>query len=420
MCRSVGFWRPLALILGAVAVMLTVITGWLLVRLATDRRAVERAAEEMAPDRLDLRPASFGELPGWGGDRLSETLPVLASSCEVIRGLPESQPMGGQAMALTAAHWQSLCHRVASVVAPTDLQMQELLEAELVPWAVSNRGDPEALFTGYYEPTLAGSRHQDERFSIPLYLRPPELISVDLGDFRDDLKGRRIAGRVEARSLVPYFDREAIEDGALIGRVLELLWVDSAIDAFFLQVQGSGRVKLREGGYLRVGYSSQNGHPYTAIGRELVNRGELLLEEVSMQSIRHWLGEHPDDAAEVMQTNASYVFFRELEKDGPVGSQGVVLTPNRSLAVDRRFLPLGAPIWIDTTAPSAQTETPDRVLRRLFVAQDTGGAIRGPVRADIFWGAGRDAAEIAGKMRHEGRMWILLPTGTVDPGGSPR
>ena len=125
------------------------------------------------------------------------------------------------------------------------------------------------------------------------------------------------------------------------------------------------------------------------------------------------------DAAEVMQTNASYVFFRELEKDGPVGSQGVVLTPNRSLAVDRRFLPLGAPIWIDTTAPSAQTETPDRVLRRLFVAQDTGGAIRGPVRADIFWGAGRDAAEIAGKMRHEGRMWILLPTGTVDPGGSP-
>ncbi len=400
--------------------VLAVFSGWLLFRLRAERRAArEGAVAERLPDRLELRPARFGELPGWESDRLSEALPALESSCRALSNLPEARPIGSESLGLTAGDWRELCARLAAMSGPDDREVRLLLEAELEPWEVTNRRDPKALFTGYYEPTLAGSRRRDESFRIPLYVRPPELVSVELGEFRDDLKGRRIAGRVEADSLVPYLDRAAIEGGALAGRGLELVWVDSATDAFFLHIQGSGRVELRGGGFLRVGYSSQNGHPYSAIGRQLVDRGELELEAVSMQSIRRWLQQHPDEAEAIMQTNPSYVFFRELREPGPVGSQGVVLTPKRSLAVDRSFLPLGAPIWIDTRAPSPEPDAPDRVLRRLLVAQDTGGAIRGPVRGDVFWGPGREAAEIAGRMQHEGRMWLLLPRSRSHPPDPP-
>ena len=197
-------------------------------------------------------------------------------------------------------------------------------------------------------------------------------------------------------------------------RDLELVWVDDAVAAFFLHIQGSGRVELADGDTMRVGYDGQNGHAYTAIGRELVARSELALEEVSLQSIRAWLQDHPESAEEIMNTNRSFVFFRELRGEGPVGSQGVALTPRRSLAVDRRFLPLGVPMWIDATAPSAALGEPDRPLRRLMVSQDTGGAIRGPVRGDVFWGHGPEAEQIAGRMKHQGRVWVLLPAG-VEP-----
>jgi membrane-bound lytic murein transglycosylase A len=271
---------------------------------------------------------------------------------------------------------------------------------------------------------------------VPLYRRPRDLVAVDLGEFREALRGQRIAGRLAGDRLVPYADRAAIEDGALAGRRLELLWVDDPIDAFFLQVQGSGRVELPNGTSVRVGYDGQNGHPYFAIGRELVERGEMPLEQVSMQSIAAWLRAHPDEAPAVTARNASYVFFRELEGDGPVGSQGVALTPERTLAVDVEFLPLGAPVWVDTVYPpeeeSAAPQTaaaevagavavaqdlplpPPPPLQRLFVAQDTGGAIRGPVRGDVFWGAGDRAASIAGRMRSEGRLWLLLPRALAD------
>jgi membrane-bound lytic murein transglycosylase A len=244
---------------------------------------------------------------------------------------------------------------------------------------------------------------------VPLYGRPPDLVSVDLGSFREDLKGRRIAGRVEEGKLVPYADRQAIEQGALAGHDLELVWVDDPIDAFFLQIQGSGRVRLADGGELRVGYAGENGHPYYAIGRELVKRGALRKEEVSMQSIRRWLEEHPDEAPAVLATNASYVFFQVIEGEGPLGAEGIPITAGRSLAVDRKHWPLGVPLWVDTAAPAAQKGAPDRPLRRLVIAQDTGGAIRGPIRGDVFWGASDEAAEIAGRMKHPGRLWVLLP-----------
>jgi membrane-bound lytic murein transglycosylase A len=359
--------------------------------------------------RLELAEVSFGELPGWNDDGVAAALPAFRRSCAVWRNRPAAAAVGSAGVAGTVADWLPLCDALAAVLAGDDAGARAALEQLTRPVAVSDGDDAIGLFTGYYEPTLRGSRRQAGAYRIPLYLRPPELVSVDLGDFRPDLAGKRIAGRVVAGELQPYHDRTAIDEGALAGRGLELLWVDDPVDAFFLEIQGSGRVELEDGSTLRVGYAGQNGHPYTAIGRELVARDAMPLEQVSMQSIRAWLEANPEEAVEVMRTNSSYVFFRILEEDGPLGAQGVVLTPGRSLAVDPVFLPYGAPLWLDSTYPAPEPGEVGAPLRRLVVAQDTGGAIRGVVRGDVFWGPGEEAAELAGRMRQEGRLWLLLP-----------
>lgn len=374
---------------------------------------------------LVLEAATFAELPGWRDDDLTEALPALAASCGVFGRRPAEAPVGEGGIGGTAGDWRPACRVVESARRqgwPVE-RLRQALEEVLRPWTVTSRGEErEGLLTGYYEPELRGSRRRHGRYRTPLYGAPRDLVAVDLGKFRDDLAGRRIAGRLSGRSLVPYHDREAIDRGALSGKGLELVWVDDPVDAFFLQVQGSGRVVLEDGTVLRVGYAAQNGHPYTAIGRELVARGEMALEEVSLQTIRRWLELHPEEAPGVMAANASFVFFRRLDRKGPLGSLGVPLTPERSLAVDRRFLPLGAPLWIDGSAPwvprsvldappgdRPQHPVGDRPLRRLMVAQDTGGAIRGPLRGDLFWGPGERAELIAGHMKHPVRFWLLLP-----------
>jgi membrane-bound lytic murein transglycosylase A len=228
---------------------------------------------------------------------------------------------------------------------------------------------------------------------------------VDLGEFRPELRGQRIAGNVVNGNLRPYPARAGINQGAIDNRADVLVWVDDAVDAFFLEIQGSGRVVLQDGRVLRLGYAAQNGQPYVAIGRTLIERGALTRETVSMQSIRAWLAANPAEARAVMETNPSYVFFRVLDGDGPLGAEGVALTPGRSLAVDRSLIAMGVPLWLDAQDPLS----PDARIRRMMMAQDTGGAIRGAVRGDVFWGAGADAAERAGKMRSPGRYWLLLP-----------
>ena len=372
------------------------------------------------PPRLVLAEADWSELPGWTEDAAAAALPALQRSCEVWRHRDPAAAVGEQGAGGTVADWLPLCDRAATftraaqvgdATAPDDGAVRSFLAELLRPVAVSNRGDREGLFTGYYEPTLRGSRVEGGEFTVPLYLRPPELVSVELGRFRPDLKGKRIAGKVEDGALVPYFDRKAIDEGALAGRNLELVWVDDPVDAFFLEIQGSGRIVLPDGQEIRVGYAGQNGYLYSAIGRELIKRGALTKEQMSMASIRDWLEGNPEEAREVMRTNASYVFFRELAEEGPIGSLGVVLTPERSLAVDPLFVPLGVPVWIDTTIPEGAPGTTDgpRPLQRLLVAQDTGGAINGPVRGDVFWGPGEEAEKTAGSMRQPGRLWLLLP-----------
>ena len=360
-------------------------------------------------DKLHLSPVSFSDLPGWSHDRQANALPALRRSCGA---LPNLNP--NLAQSSTAANvWPVMCKALAKLRNRSNRAARGFFERWFRPYRTSGRDGGEGLFTGYYEPQLRGSRKPDKTYRFPLYRRPPDLVSVDLGAFDRKLKGARIAGKVIKGRLVPYVDRNAITRGALARRGLELLWVDSAIDAFFLHIQGSGRVAMADGGEVRVGYADSNGRPYRAIGRDLVESGAISSDRISMQTIRAWLAAHPNDAQAMMARNRSFVFFRILQGDGPIGAMGVALVPGRSLAVDRRFIPLGLPVWLDATDPLS-AGTP---LRRLMVAQDTGGAIRGPVRGDVFWGHGAKAAARAGRMKSRGRYYLLLPRDVV-PGSS--
>lgn len=362
-----------------------------------------------AEDKLFLEKKAFSDLPGWEKEDFAGFYPALLKSCAKIASLPETREMGGDGMAGTAADWQPLC-AAALALPPEPALLRGFFEKNFTPFQITNNGETTGLFTGYYEASLRGSREKKPPYLTPLYVRPPELVMVDLGRFREELKGQRIAGQVVAGDLVPYPDRSGIEKGALENRDLELVWVDSDIDAFFLHIQGSGVIEMDDGSELRVGYAAQNGHPYFAIGRDLIENGHVAKEEMSMQAIRRWLEENPGAATELMQKNASYVFFRDLGTgDGPIGAQGVELTPERSLAIDRKWLPLGVPLWLATEVSPATSASEVDKFERLMMAQDTGGAIRGPVRGDVFWGHGDYAYDMSGGMKSDGELWILLP-----------
>ena len=310
-----------------------------------------------------------------------------------------------------AKHWRPFCAALSAADLADGKALRQLLQQWLAPLQVVDGNRRSGLFTGYYEASLRGSRRRHGIFQIPILGPPADLISVDLGAFRAAWRGRKIAGRVAAGRLLPYADRAAIEAGALADRGLEIAWVDDPADSFFLHIQGSGRIALDDGTDMRVGYAAQNGHAYSAIGRALVDSGAITRSEISMQTIRGWLSSHPDAARTLMQSNASYVFFRELSGGGPVGAGGSVLTPERSLAVDRKWHALGVPVWFDGQVPDADAAagSAKRRLTKLMVTQDTGGAITGIIRGDVFWGHGDRAAAIAGRMQGQGRLWLLLP-----------
>jgi membrane-bound lytic murein transglycosylase A len=366
-------------------------------------RAVVPPPSPPPAPKLVLAPASFAELPGWAQDRHAEFLPAFARSCARLARLPDDRDLG---LAGSARDWRGVCAAASRIAAGDHAAVRGLLETAFRAYTIADAASgSEGLFTGYFEPDLRGSLMRGGRYTIPLHARPADLVTVDLGEFRPELRGQRVAGSVQNGALRPYAARDRIHAGALDGRTDVLVWVDDPVDAFFLEIQGSGRVTLPDGRVLRLGFAAQNGHPYVAIGRTLIERGALTRENVSMQSIRAWLAANPRDARAVMESNPSYVFFRVLDGDGPLGSEGVALTPGRSLAVDRTFLPMGVPLWLDAEDPLDSTAR----VRRVMMAQDTGGAIRGVVRGDVFWGAGADAAERAGRMRARGRYWLLLP-----------
>jgi membrane-bound lytic murein transglycosylase A len=366
--------------------------------------------------RLDLLPIGFEQLAGWSDDDPRPALAAFDRSCAKLATRPDHMPMGMDETLGRVGDWQAVCAAAGTAdVRASAAAARAFVESWFTPFQVTDGGDPEGLFTGYYEPLLFGSRRRGGSYTIPLRRPPDDLVSVELGRFNPELAGYTIRGRIENGQFLPYYSRGEIESGATDGT--EFLWVDDPIDKFFLQIQGSGQVRLDDGELIRVGYAGQNGHPYRAIGRDLIEIGAIEREQVSLQSIHAWLTAHPEDAPTIMARNRSYVFFVEREglgpDDGPLGAQGVPLTPGRSIAVDLHYLPLGVPLWLDTTAPYPDGDGP---LRRLVIAQDTGGAIKGIARADVFWGAGERAEFIAGHMKSRGRLVLLLPRSLVPVG----
>jgi membrane-bound lytic murein transglycosylase A len=385
------------------------LAGLLLAGCQTPPLQPPAGTEGTSPPLVRFEPASWDSLPGWSADDFTQGWPALLASC----GAPRMH-----------AAWTSFC-RAAAQVAPRDGAAQRaLLMSQLRAYrVVTESQDGKAarletgMITGYYEPVLKGSRKRGGVYQTPLHAVPDDLVTVELGDLYPALKGERVRGRLQGRRITPYPDRAQLNDGkVLAGR--EILWVDSAIDAFFLQIQGSGRVQLDDGSTVRLAFADVNGHPYRAIGRYLVERGELTVEQATMPGLRQWLAEHPARQAEVFNSNPSVVFFREEKLGdpavGPRGSLTVPLTSQRSLAIDPRLLPLGAPFYLATSHPV--TGAP---LQRLMLAQDTGGAIRGALRADFFWGLGAEAGDAAGRMRSDGSLWLLWPADQPLPVPAP-
>lgn len=359
------------------------------------------ALVQPAPEVL-YQPADITSLPGWDEVQKFDIRDAFARSCRVFEkkdahaALHPQQPIFG-----TYGQWQSLC--AMALVAP---DMRSFMADNFDAYTVV-AGSGNSLFTGYYEASLRGAFQKDATHTTPLYGLPKNYFTAKLDDFfqnNPDLQGKQLVGRVVGNRFVPQFNRASIDAGALDKDAEILLWVDDEVDAFFLHIQGSGRVILPDGAVQHVGYAGANGHPYVAIGKYLIDKGDLTKEEVNMQRLRQWLKENPTRQREVLEQNPSYVFFTKKE-DGPYGAQGVVLTPKRSLAVDRRFTPYGVPVFVDTVLTAQQNQP----FQQWMVAQDTGGAIRGPVRGDIFFGYGIQAEQLAGFQNAPGRLFILVP-----------
>ena len=321
--------------------------------------------------------------------------------------------------------WREVCAQTLAVNARDGAAVRDFFAARFDVYRVSSRqiennaqtaASTSGLVTGYYEPLLRGSRVRSEKYSVPIYRVPDDLIVVDLAPVYPELSNMRLRGKLQGRRIVPYPTRGEIT-GANMLAGQELLWVDDSIEAFFLQIQGSGRVQFDDGTVVRVGYGDQNGHPYRSLGRWLVDQGQLTLDQASMQGIKSWAQRNPARLKEALDHNSSFVFFRELPlgnaNAGPLGALGVALTPGYSLAADARFIPLGAPVVLATTDPNSHTPDSKAPLVRTMMAQDTGGAIRGPLRFDFFWGFGAAAGERAGRQKYEGQAWVLVPKGTT-------
>jgi membrane-bound lytic murein transglycosylase A len=333
---------------------------------------------------------TLGEL-AVSADRAATALAAFRSSCPALTKRTDASGL------TSPQDWVNACQAASSW---PDGNALGFFSAYFEPAVI---GDGTAFATGYYEPEITASRTLQSGYYVPIYRRPPDLIEVDLGQFSESLKGKKIRGRVDGMNFVPYYDRAQIESGMLSGKGLEIAWAADPIEFFFLQIQGSGRLRLPDGKVINIGYDSQNGRDYTGVGAMLRDRGALQPGQASMQGLMSYLRSQPDGGRAIMNENKSFVFFRELP-GGAVGALGVEVTPRATVAADPAFVPLGAPVVLSLDRPEANG---------IWVAQDTGGAIKGANRFDTFWGAGEEARTIAGGMSGRGKAWLLLPIGTV-------
>jgi membrane-bound lytic murein transglycosylase A len=348
-----------------------------------------------APERAVYTPTTFNALPGWDATRLEPSLRAFLAGCPRAPG-----PL------------INACAVATSVPIGDEAAARRFFESTFTPYtlASSESGDS-GLITGYYEPILRGGRLRSETNRYPIFGVPNDLLVVDLASVAPETRNVRLRGRLDGRRVIPYYTRAEIDSRGESFSAPIIAWAADPVELFFLQVQGSGQLQLETGERIRLGYADQNGHPYRSVGRYLIDKGELTLEQASMQGIKAWGTANPQKLPDALNANASYVFFRESsDPRGPIGALNVPLVAQYSLAVDRRFVPLGAPLFLATTQPLS-----DVPLYRLMAAHDTGGAIRGPVRADFFWGTGEEAGASAGRMRQQGKMWLLWPRGEALP-----
>ncbi len=339
-----------------------------------------------------LRRGSWADLPGWRDDDPAAAWDAFLASCGAVK---------------TQEAWRTVCATALTMPRPNRERARQFFETSFLPYQLlQSDGSVEGLTTGYYEPLLRGSRTPTVRYRYPVYGVPDDLITVDLPAFSIEAKESLLRARLDGKRVVPYFERAQIESASLPLRGKEIAWVEDLVELFFLQIQGSGRIELQDGGIMRVGFADHNGHPYRSIGRLLIDRGELAPERASMQGIKAWAQQNPEKLRTILDHNPRYIFFRELPAglSGPLGALSVPLTARRSIAVDPRYVPLGAPVFLATTWPLSP-----KPLNQLMLAQDTGTAIRGAVRADFFWGYGDEAGREAGRMKQALRMWVLLP-----------
>ena len=354
--------------------------------------AVPEVDEQPVEDVPTLQLVGWQDVSGWSEDDPGLALGAFLKSCTALRWRPQ---------------WVSSCRVASELDKPTEAEVREFFEKYFDPHLVRKTdGSTEGLMTGYYVPDLRGSRKQTQDYPYPLYRRPDDLLVVDLSEVYPDLGNYRLRGRLDGHRVIPYWNRGAIDspETPLAGQ--ELFWVADPVELFFLHIQGSGRIMLNDGSSVMVNYADQNGHPYKSIGKYMLDRGIMEKSQMSMQNIRKWAKNNPDEVGNLLNQNPSYIFFRALADDvtSPPGSLGVPLTPGRSLAVDRRYIPLGAPVFVETNWPNS-----DKPLKRLMLAQDTGGAIKGRIRGDFFWGMGGRAGAQAGRMKQKARFWVLLP-----------
>ncbi|MDX2224037.1 MAG: MltA domain-containing protein [Rhodospirillaceae bacterium] len=396
----------------ALAAMLGGILGaglvyWLRPPKAPPVAAPAPTAPQPPPAAADYTPVPFAALPGWADDSIGDIGPALRLSCTALVAQDTQSPVGAGVAARPRGAWRAACDMLTAATDPAALR--QVLESAFEPLAVSVGGNDRGTFTGYYEATLTGDLSRSARFAVPLYGLPDDLINVPVKDFLPPNTAlgdvpAALVGRVVDRKLAPYHDRAAIDGAdAVADKAPVIAWVEDPVEAHILHIQGSGQVSLPDGTTIRVGFAGSNGRAFTGLGSILLAEGVLKPGQASMIGVRDWLKANPARAAELMNRNARYIFFRRIDGPGPIGAQGVPLTALRSLAVDPRFVPLGAPVWLDTADPDGVP------LRRLMVAQDVGAAITGAVRGDVFWGTGAAAFDKAARMKSPGRFFVLVP-----------
>lgn len=363
---------------------------------------------QKSPEPISFKQSSFAQLPGWEVADISQSLKTFQISCKTFLKQNPEQAVGSQQIQMKVKDWQPACRAAIAIQPVSDKAARHFFKKWFTPIEFYQNQSIEGLFTGYYLPLLHGSLAKTAQYTVPIYGLPDNLVTINLGDFSADLANRRIVGRIENNKVLPFYNRAQINQGAIENKAPVLAWVDSHIDRLFLEIQGSGIIQLPNGEIMNVGYAGENGAPYTPVGSVLIEKGIMTKETASMQGIKAYLEAHPEEIIPIINRNKSFVFFRVLKESAALGAQGVELTPGYSLAVDRKWIPLGTPLWLNTTRPTQHSTTPKR-LQRLMIAQDTGGAIRGTVRGDVFWGAGEQATFIAGNMKNPGHYWLLLP-----------